>query len=107
MEIPKNKNISSSQAIKGPVFYIDEGNYLNMRYTSRKQNIIWKKDGMIKKIKIFLDSFLNDNEEYIFSLLLKNNQGYIANNVLHRREEYVDGKKKRLLKRIRFSNRVN
>ena len=62
---------------------------------------------MIKKIKIFLDSFLNDNEEYIFSLLLKNNQGYIANNVLHRREEYVDGKKKRLLKRIRFSNRVN
>ena len=62
MEIPKNKNISSSQAIKGPVFYIDEGNYLNMRYTSRKQNIIWKKDGMIRKIKIFLDSFLNDQK---------------------------------------------
>ena len=107
MEIPKNKNISSSQAIKGPVFYIDEGNYLNMRYTSRKQNIVWKKDDMIKKIKIFLDNFLNDNEEYIFSLLLENNQGYLANNVLHRREEYVDGDKKRLLKRIRFLNRIN
>ena len=107
MEIPKNKNISSSKSIKGPVFYIDKENYLNMRYTSRKQNIVWKKDDMIKKIKIFLDNFLNDNEEYIFSLLLENNQGYLANNVLHRREEYIDGEKKRLLKRIRFLNRIN
>ena len=40
MEIPKNKNISSSKSIKGPVFYIDKENYLNMRYTSRKQNIV-------------------------------------------------------------------
>ena len=36
MEIPKNKNISSSKSIKGPVFYIDKENYLNMRYTSRE-----------------------------------------------------------------------
>tara|TARA_B100001113_G_scaffold353132_1_gene356445 strand:+ start:28 stop:912 length:885 start_codon:yes stop_codon:yes gene_type:complete len=107
MEIPRNKNIKDSKAIKGPVFYIDKDGSLNMRFTSRKQNIIWKKDDIINDIKRFIESFINDDKRYIFDLLLKENQGYIANNILHRREEFNDGKKKRLLKRIRFLNRVS
>ena len=106
MEIPGNKNIVGSHSVKGPVFYIDERNFLNMRFTSRQQNIIWKKNDTIKKIKDFIFSFIAEDNHYTFNLLLKENQGYLANNVLHKREEYVDGNNKRLLKRLRFSKRV-
>ena len=106
MKIPKNKNLKDSNAISGPVFYIDENNFLNMRFTSREQNIIWQKNDTIKKIKDFMFSFINEDTKYTFKLLLQENQGYLANNILHKRESYIDGKKKRLLKRIRFSNRI-
>jgi hypothetical protein len=106
MEIPKNKNSKSSSSSIGPVFYIDTENFLNMRFTSRQQNIIWKKDDMIKKIKDYISSFILDDDKYIFKLLLKKNQGYLANNILHKREGYLDGENKRLLKRLRFSERI-
>ena len=106
MEIPNNKNIKGSKNISGPVFYVDEKNFLNMRFTSRQQNIKWQKDVMIKKIKKFIFEFINEDEKYLFKLLLKKNQGYIANNILHKRENYIDGDKKRLLKRLRFSSRL-
>ena len=106
MEIPNNKNLKESKNISGPVFYVDEKKFLNMRFTSRQKNIIWKKNDMIKKIKKFIFEFINEDEKYLFKLLLKKNQGYIANNVLHKRENYIDGDKKRLLKRLRFSNRL-
>jgi hypothetical protein len=106
MEIPKNKNSKSSSSSIGPVFYIDTENFLNMRFTSRQQNIIWRKDDMIKKIKNYISSFILDDSKYIFKLLLKKNQGYLANNILHKREEYLDGENKRLLKRLRFSERI-
>ena len=106
MEIPKNKNSKNSSSSIGPVFYIDTENFLNMRFTSRQQNIIWKKDDMIKKIKDYISSFILDDDKYIFKLLLKKNQGYIANNILHKREGYLDGENKRLLKRLRFSERI-
>jgi len=106
MEIPKNNNVEGSKNISGPVFYTDDKNFLNMRFTSRQQNIIWKKNDIIKKIKDFIFEFINEDEKYIFKLLLKKNQGYVANNILHKRESYIDGNKKRLLKRLRFSNRI-
>jgi len=106
MEIPKNKNVEGSKNVSGPVFYIDKNNLLNMRFTSREQNIIWKKNDMIKKIKDFIFEFITHEKKYIFKLLLRKNQGYIANNILHKRESYIDGEKKRLLKRLRFSNRI-
>ena len=106
MEIPNNKNLKESKNISGPVFYVDEKKFLNMRFTSRQKNIIWKKNDMIKKIKKFMYEFINEDKKYLFKLQLKKNQGYIANNVLHKRENYIDGDKKRLLKRLRFSNRL-
>ena len=106
MEIPNNKNLKESKNISGPVFYVDEKKFLNMRFTSRQKNIIWKKNDIIKKIKKFMYEFINEDEKYLFKLQLKKNQGYIANNVLHKRENYIDGDKKRLLKRLRFSNRL-
>ena len=81
MEIPKNKNSGSSSSSIGPVFYIDTENFLNMRFTSRQQNIIWKKDDMIKKIKDYISSFILDDDKYIFKLLLKKNLPYHQNNV--------------------------
>jgi hypothetical protein len=106
MEIPKNKNKKNSQSIIGPVFYTDEDGFLNMRFTSRQQNIIWQKNDMIKQIKDFIYSFIMEDNKYKFNVLLKENQGYVANNILHKREEYTDGKNKRLLKRLRFSKRI-
>ena len=106
MEIPKNKNIKGSKSIIGPVFYIDDEGLLNMRFTSREQNIIWKRNDIIKKIKEYIYSFISENSKYTFDLLLKENQGYIANNILHKREKYIDRQNKRLVKRIRFSKRI-
>ncbi len=77
-----------------------------MRFTSRQQNIIWQKNDMIKQIKDFIYSFIMEDNKYKFNVLLKENQGYVANNILHKREEYTDGKNKRLLKRLRFSKRI-
>ena len=106
MEIPKNNNILGSASISGPVFYIDKEGFLNMRFTSRQQNIIWGENDMIKKIKDYIFSFITEDKKYVFKILLKKNQGYIANNILHKREKYIDGENKRLLKRLRFSRRV-
>ena len=61
---------------------------------------------MIEKIKNFIFEFIAEEKKYIFKLLLEKNQGYIANNILHKRKSYIDGEKKRLLKRLRFSNRI-
>ena len=106
MGIPKNNNIPGSSFMVGPVFYVDKKNFLNMRFTSRQQNIIWQKSDMIKKIKDYIFSFIAEDNKYVINILLKENQGYIANNILHKREKYIDGESKRLLKRLRFSRRV-
>lgn len=106
MEIPKNQNNKDSKNISGPVFYIDENGLLNMRFTSRQKNIIWKKNDIIKKIKNYIFDFITNDNIYVQHLLLKKNQGYLANNILHKREEYVDGQNKRLIKRLRFSKRI-
>ncbi len=106
MEIPKNNNNKDSITLVGPVFYIDQDWALNMRFTSRQHNIIWKKDGMIKKIKNYIYDFITNEDKYIYRLLLKKNQGYVANNILHKREEYTDDGEKRHLKRIRFLTRA-
>jgi len=106
MEIPKNKNNKNSKTSSGPVFYIDRNGSLNMRFTSRQKNIIWKKNDMIKKIKKYIFDFIAEDDVYVQHLLLKKNQGYLANNILHKREEYFDGQNKRLIKRLRFSKRI-
>ena len=73
-----------------------------MRFTSRQKNIIWKKNDMIKKIKNYIFDFISDDNIYVQHLLLNKNQGYLANNILHKREAYVDGQIKDLLKDLDF-----
>jgi len=106
MGIPRNKNNAASANINGPVFFIDDEYSLNMRFTSRQQNIVWKKSDIIDKIKKFIFNFVESDTKYITKILLKKNQGYIANNILHKREKFFDNKNKRLLKRIRFSKKL-
>jgi len=106
MGIPRNKNNAQSTNINGPVFFIDDEYSLNMRFTSRQQNIVWKKSDIIDKIKKFIFNFVESDTKYITKILLKKNQGYIANNILHKREKFFDNKNKRLLKRIRFSKKL-
>ena len=106
MGIPRNKNNAESTNINGPVFFIDDEYSLNMRFTSRQQNIVWKKSDIIDKIKKFIFNFVESDTKYITKILLKKNQGYIANNILHKREKFFDNKNKKLLKRIRFSKKL-
>jgi len=106
MEIPKNKHNPESKSVNGPVFFIDEEYSLNMRFTSRQQNIIWKKSDIINKIKELIFNFVESDTKYVIKILLKKNQGFIANNILHKREKFFDNKNKRLLKRIRFSKKL-
>ena len=106
MGIPKNNNNPESNYINGPVFFIDEEYSLNMRFTSRQQNIFWKKSDTIDAIKKFIFNFIESDTKYITKILLKKNEGYIANNILHKREKFFDNKNKRLLKRIRFSKKL-
>ena len=58
---------------------------------------------ILLKNKNYIFDFITNDNIYVQHLLLKKNQGYLANNILHKREEYVDGQnKKDLLKDLDF-----
>jgi len=88
-------NISNKRVVRGPesgpVFIVDnETGRLNMRYSSRPQNIGWKPDALTKRAVNLVRELLMDSG-YIAKLKLKNGQGIICNNVLHGRSAFMDG----------------
>ena len=50
-------------------------------------------------------TFTGDNQ-FKLKTLLNKNEGFIANNILHKREAFSDSNEERLLYRIRFKNRI-
>ena len=111
MTIPANeengRQIRATQS--GPVFFIDQTSQsLQMRYTARKRNIIWKNDKTVEQALSFLHEILQGNP-YLFRYRLNAGEGVICNNVLHNRSAFEDkfgDDGKRLLYRARFYNRV-
>ncbi len=95
---------------RGPVFWVDNGGNLNMRYTERSRNIIWANDADTRAAVDFLRHLLREAEEpFRFRLRLKPGQGLICNNVLHTRSAFIDHDdpaRRRLLYRGRYTNRV-
>ncbi len=106
MTIPKDDNVENSQDVVGPVFKIDNQNEIHLRYTMRERNIMWKNDKMTKQITTFIKEFLEDDNQFKLKTLLNKNEGFIANNILHKREAFSDSNEERLLYRIRFKNRI-
>ena len=78
------------QAESGPVFMIDsETGRLNMRFSSRPQNIGWKTDALSKRAVGLVREITMDSE-YVVNLKLQNRQGIVCNNVLHGRSAFVE-----------------
>lgn len=96
-------------AQSGPVFYRDpSSNTLQMRYTARTKNIIWKRDSTLLRAVSRIEELLRDNT-YILHYTLHPGEGLICNNILHGRSAFTNGnipQQQRLLYRVRSFDRL-
>ncbi len=92
----------------GPIFFIDDNtSKLSMRYTQRKKNINFLDSNEVLEAVESLDELLRSNTDYHFKLLLEPNQGIICNNVIHKRNKFIDdAKNPRLLLRGRYYDHI-
>ena len=112
MTIPPN--IQNGRMLRpaqsGPVFSVDAGGHLHMRYSARTRNIEWKDDAITRRAADCLLGLFNGDSPYIFRHRLAAGEGIISNNVLHCRSAFSDdpaGGRQRLLYRARYFDRVS
>ncbi len=109
MSIPEHKvNGKVRRATStGPIFFIDEPtNELSMRYTQRKKNINFLDSIEIRQAVDYLDALLSTTTDHHFKHLMQSGQGFLCNNVLHKRNSFTDNNNPRLLLRGRYFNRI-
>ncbi len=111
LTIPANTDPASNYRPDsiGPVFEVDATTgHLNMRYSARTRNIIWRQDPATGQARAFLTHILK-TDPLIVRHKLTSGQGVISNNVLHNRTGFSDAGKEstRLLYRIRYKERVS
>jgi alpha-ketoglutarate-dependent taurine dioxygenase len=92
----------------GPVFSVDHGGNLHMRYTARTRSIAWKQDAATRAAVAALERLLNqDDTPHIFHTQLEPGMGLLCNNVLHDRAAFSDNPARpRLLYRARYLDRI-
>ncbi len=91
----------------GPVFSVDAGGFLHMRYTARAVSIEWKNDGPTKAALAALERILSAASPWVFRGRLEPGMGLISNNVLHTRTPFTDSAlHQRLIYRARYYQRV-
>ena len=92
----------------GPVFSLDGGGNLHMRYTARTRSIAWKQDPATQAAVAALERLLNqDGTPHIFQAQLEPGMGLLCNNVLHDRATFSDDPARpRLLYRARYLDRI-
>ena len=94
----------------GPVFYRDAGtNCLQMRYTARGQNILWKNDTEVHAAAAAIEQLLNNENGLVVRLGLRPGEGLICNNILHGRTTFTNGNisaEQRVMYRARSYNRL-
>ena len=111
LTIPSNvePNGTVRPASVGPVFYVDPlSGALQMRYSARTRNIIWRDNDDTRAAAKFLTDLVAQGEDVITHRLAPG-QGLISNNVLHNRSgfcEHDSGKPGRLYYRSRFRDRI-
>jgi len=94
-------------AQSGPVFSVDAGGNLHMRYTARTRSIEWKQDDATRVAVAELEKLLGADSPHIHQLRLENGMGLLCNNVLHDRTAFTDdASKPRLLYRARYLDRL-
>jgi len=91
MMIPENRPKDGPRRARcpGPVFFWDAG-VLRMRYTARKQNIIWKDDALTREAAAALEEILSGSGDLIVRRRLRPGEGLVCANVPHRREAFKD-----------------
>lgn len=106
-------NIQNGREIRpqqgGPVFSVDAGGHLHMRYSARARNIVWKADATTQAAEKCLQNLFQADSPYIFRHQLEAGQGVISNNTLHCRTEFNhdrDSDQGRLLYRARYFDRA-
>lgn len=91
----------------GPVFSVDDGNFLHMRYTARKVSIAWKPDAATVAAVAALERILATPTPWTLHGRLEPGMGLVCNNVLHDRSGFTEtAEKRRLLYRARYYERV-
>lgn len=106
MTIPGNDEEGMQRpATVGPVFSVDAGGNLHMRYTARSRNVEWSENAQPAAAAI--KRLLETPSPYIYEHVLQPGQGLIANNPLHTREPFTDDPAQpRLLYRARYHERI-
>jgi hypothetical protein len=91
----------------GPVFSIDGGGRLHLRYTARTRSIEWRDDAATRAAVATLEALLAADSPWIHHLRLEAGMGLVGHNVLHDRSAFVDDPARpRLLLRARFLDRI-
>ena len=111
MTIPANteEGHETRAAQTGPVFSLDDGGDLHMRYTARTRSVEWRPDDTTRAAREFLEQLLAGDSPYVFSHRLAAGQGLVCNNVLHSRSAFEDDAARglnRLMYRARYYDRI-
>ena len=111
MRIPAN--VQGNRVIRaeeaGPVFsLLPLTCALNMRYTSRPHNIVWKSDQRSQQALNLVREILMQGGA-MTELRLRAGQGIVCNNILHGREAFLNdsGEDARLVYRARYFNKID
>jgi len=111
MRIPAN--VQDNRVIRaeesGPVFSLQPISCaLNMRYTSRPHNIVWKSDKRSERALNLVREILMDGSA-MTEIRLQRGQGMVCNNVLHGRQAFHDAPDQpgRLIYRARYYDGID
>ncbi|MDP1996437.1 MAG: TauD/TfdA family dioxygenase [Gallionella sp.] len=95
-------------AQSGPVFSLDDGGNLHLRYTARTRSIAWKQDAVTLSAVASLADLLASTSPHIHHARLESGMGLLCNNVLHDRAAFTDDENHpRLLYRARYLDRMS
>ena len=112
MTIPANEHQGAElrPARAGPVFAVDPADgHLQMRYSARARNIVWKDDPDTRAAAQALAGLFSAGDDHMLRFRLGPGEGVVSNNVLHRREGFQDDPaagRRRLILRARYLDRV-
>ncbi|MDI6746609.1 MAG: TauD/TfdA family dioxygenase [Rhodocyclaceae bacterium] len=91
----------------GPVFSVDAGGFLHMRYTARTVSIAWRDDPLTQAAIAALARILAKPTSWTLQGRLEPGMGLICNNVLHDRSSFAETTdQRRLLYRARYYDRI-
>jgi len=94
-------------ARSGPVFSVQPGGALHMRYTARTRSIEWPADPLTQAALGSLRDLFGSASPYIYRATLQPGQGLVSNNVLHDRSGFdEDAEHTRQLYRLRYYQRI-